>query len=146
MQLRPCWVGLQFNRDDNLQSQLERMYQVEFSETKALSTTGMSIEDQRALSVMEISAKLVDGHYEIGLPWRYGIPNLPNNRSMAEQRLRLKKNSTLREKYRNIIDDHVEKGYASKINKAPTEKLLKDGEASSNDRLWYLSHPPILHP
>jgi hypothetical protein len=47
----------------------------------------MSVEDRKALSIMENSAKLVDGHYQIALPWRNGTPSLPNNKEMVEKRL-----------------------------------------------------------
>jgi hypothetical protein len=36
---------------------------------------------------MENSAKLVDGHYQIALPWRNGTPSLPNNKQMVDKRL-----------------------------------------------------------
>ncbi|XP_028404802.1 uncharacterized protein LOC114527367 [Dendronephthya gigantea] len=139
------------NREDNnLQDQLERMFQMEFSETDAISTTEMSMEDRKALSIMESSAKLVNGHYQIALPWRYGIPNLPNNRSMAEQRMkslqwRLKKNPKLKEKYKNVIEDYVEKGFASKVIEEPAKQLQKN-ESSSIGRVWYLPHHPVFHP
>ena len=98
---------------------------------------------------MENSVKLVDGHYQIALPWRYGIPNLPNNRSMAEQRLkslqwRLKKDSTLKEKYENVIEDYVKKGFASKGGNPA--KQLRRNESSNVGGVWYLPHHPVFHP
>ena len=35
---------------------------------------------------MERSLKMVDGHYQVALPWRADPPYLPNNRSMVERR------------------------------------------------------------
>ena len=57
----------------------------------------MSVEDKRALAVMESSAKLVDGHHPVALPWREPVPKLPNNRVLAEQRLQLLKKGFLRD-------------------------------------------------
>ena len=48
----------------------------------------MSVEDKRALQIFEKSAQLVKGHYQIAIPWRQNQPCMPNNRKIAEQRLR----------------------------------------------------------
>ena len=114
------------NREDiSLQTQVERMFQMEFNETNAKSTAEMSLEDRKALSIMESSAELVDGHYQIALPWRYGVPNLPNNRRMAEQRLKslqwhLNRDPMLPDKYWEVIEGYIEKGFASKVIEEPT--------------------------
>ena len=47
----------------------------------------MSAEDKRALAIMESSAKLVDGHYKLALPWKERVPKLPKNGLLAERRL-----------------------------------------------------------
>jgi hypothetical protein len=73
--------------DNTLQEQVERMFRMDFSETDFHLGKGMSLEDQKALNIMESSAKKVNGHYEIALPWRVGSSNFPNNRKMAERRL-----------------------------------------------------------
>ena len=62
-----------------LSSQLRRMYDAEFSECLASSKLAMSDEDRRALAILENSARLVDGHYQLSLPWRYRPPSLKNN-------------------------------------------------------------------
>jgi aromatic ring-cleaving dioxygenase len=84
MQLELCWVGLYWDQlkpkrefdvhfinrgDTDLKRQIEQMFQMDFNETHATSATEMSVEDRKALSIMENSAKLVDGHYQIALPW-----------------------------------------------------------------------------
>ena len=48
-----------------LSSQLKRMYDAEFSECLASSKLAMSSEDRRALAILENSARLVDGHYQL---------------------------------------------------------------------------------
>ena len=63
-----------------LSSQLRRMYDAEFSECLASSKLAMSSEDRQALAILENSACLVDGHYQLALPWRYKPPSLKNNR------------------------------------------------------------------
>ena len=48
----------------------------------------MSQEDKRALKIMEESAIKVNGRHQIALTWKNEKPGLPNNRPMAEMRLR----------------------------------------------------------
>ncbi|XP_028416927.1 uncharacterized protein LOC114541139 [Dendronephthya gigantea] len=142
--------GFQINfirkEDNTLQEQVERMFRMDFSESDFHLGKGMSFEDQRALNIMESSAKKVNGHYEISLPWRDGSPSFPNNRKMAEKRLislqrRLKKDTHLKENYRNVIEGYLEKGYAAKV---PEERRTSECE-STTGRVWYLPHHPVFH-
>lgn len=59
-----------------------------------------SLEDKRALHVMEESVKLVDGNFQVALPWRQDPPVIPNNKPMAERRLQSLKN--LLERFREV--------------------------------------------
>ena len=75
-----------------------------------------------------------------------GSPNFPNNRKMAERRLislqrRLMKDPRLKEKYRNVIEDHLKKCYAAKVH----EENQKSESESTTGRIWYLSHHPVFH-
>ena len=69
----------------------------------------MSVEDKRAMSILESSAKLCNGHYELCLPWKSFPPVLPNNRPVAEHRL------AFLTKYRQSMDNLFDKGYAMKV-------------------------------
>ena len=88
---------------------------------------------------MEQSVKLKAGHYEVALPWSTP-PNLPNNRPLAEHRLkllrRLLKNQELHSKYSAFMDDLLENGHARKV---PEDRL--DHPVGT---LWYLPHHPVL--
>jgi len=102
----------------------------------------MSVEDERALAVKESSVKLVDGHYQLALPWRKPAPKLPNNQIMAEQRLQLLKkiflqDSELFEKYKATIGDYMIKGHAKRV---PEDELVIDDKP-----LWYFSHHPVFN-
>ncbi|CAB4032614.1 Hypothetical predicted protein [Paramuricea clavata] len=80
----------------------------------------MSIEDRKALKMMEESATIVDNNYEVGMLWSQNNPQLPNNRYVALKRLqhlknRLKKDEVVHQKYREKIEEYVKKGYARKL-------------------------------
>ncbi|KAK3748897.1 hypothetical protein QZH41_002886 [Actinostola sp. cb2023] len=121
-------------------------YEIEFQDTKRHDETAMSEEDIKALSIIEESAKMKDGHYEIALPWRAYPPELPNNKVAAERRLsllkkRLTKDPLLHGKYSAFMEDLQKKGYAQKV---PQEKISK--EAPAWPAAWYLPHRPVAHP
>ena len=79
----------------------------------------------------------------MGLLWKRCDPHFPDNRSVAEIRLRhlsrrLERDPVLKRKYLAIIDNYVEKGYACKLTPEETK-------ANSN-KTWYLPHHPVLNP
>jgi len=57
----------------------------------------MSLNDRKALNIMEEPVKLENGHYEMALPWKSYLPRLQNNRTLAERRLLQLKRRLLRE-------------------------------------------------
>ncbi|XP_068738995.1 uncharacterized protein [Montipora capricornis] len=103
-----------------LSNQFKRLYNAEFSESLSCWKPAFSVEDHRALAILESSARMVDGHYQLALPWRFQTPCLPNNRSVAARRLQaLKKrflaDPVLFEKYKDTIDQYIANGHARKV-------------------------------
>ena len=103
----------------------------------------MSVEDRRALTQMESSVKLVNGHYQLGLPWKFKSVSLPNNRDFAMGRLRhLKKrfqhDPHLFEKYKDTINGYVSSGFARRV---PCDELT----SAKGTPVWYLPHHPVFH-
>ncbi|KAL9982123.1 hypothetical protein ACROYT_G010928 [Oculina patagonica] len=106
----------QRDEDEILLQQVENFWKTEFTNTIASTKVAMSVEDERALRIMEGSVKKVSGHYQIALPWRQHPPYLPDNRALAEQRLYLLKKKFLRDqeffgRYKGTINDYITKGY-----------------------------------
>ncbi|KAK3746525.1 hypothetical protein QZH41_016739, partial [Actinostola sp. cb2023] len=115
----------------------------EFNDTRDNINKAMSQEDVRALQVMEETAKLVNGYYEVALPWRVYPPNLSNNKVLAERRLamlkkRLTKDEELHRKYSEFMQTLSGKGYAQKV---PEDQLNRTELPA-----WYLPHHPVIHP
>ena len=101
------------------------------------ASASLSQEDKRTIEMM----KLVNGHYEISLPWKDARSNLSNNGSMAEQRLlklkrRLFKDPNLLQKYTDFMDDLLALGYA---RRTPQQDI--EGQIT-----WLLPHHPVFHP
>jgi hypothetical protein len=129
--------------DVELTSQFNKFCEMEFNDLKSETVKAMSQEDKRALSQMEQSVDLVDGHYELSLPWKVFPPNLPNNRSVAEKRLaplkkKLANSPSLHQKYTAFMNNLLEKCYARRM----TEEQL----SSETMAAWYLPHHSVVQP
>ena len=107
------------------------------------SSMCMSVEDKKALAIMERSVKLDQGHYQVALPWRQYPPFLPYNRPMAERRLQVLKRRFLQdeklfESYKTTMEEYIAKGHARKV---PCNEVHVDDKRP----LWYLPHHPVLN-
>ena len=103
-----------------LTKQFEDYCHLEFNHSSYEPKTSMSQNDRRELAIIENSAKLIDGHYEISLPWKNNPPSLQSNKVQAESRLqplkrRLQKDPSLHTKYKEFMDDLLRKNYAEKV-------------------------------
>ena len=150
----PSSVNVHFTcHEDPLQQQLKQFWESDYGGYLMDEKTGDSVEDIHALKTMQDSATIVEGHYEVGLPWRHWPPNLPNNRHVAEARLRylkkkLEKNGPVHEKYTATVEDYVTKGYAEKVT-IPTEREAGQQEEKNvqpTSTTWYLPHHAVVHP
>ncbi|XP_013384334.1 uncharacterized protein LOC106154518 [Lingula anatina] len=126
---------------ESVSTNLERMWTTEFSENLADVKDCVSMEDRRARDIMERSAVFIDGHYQIGLPWKYDHPCLPNNLSMAKKRINLLKRRFQRDpalfiSYKATMTDYIEKGHARVLTEEDTTSEVK----------WYVPHHPVFNP
>ena len=101
----------------------------------------MSKNDRYALKLMQDSKRLIDGHYQLSLPWRPGAPSLKSNYPQALQRLkhlqnRFEKNANLKQLYVQEVEEYVSKGYARK---------LEERELADSTDCWYLPHHPVFN-
>ena len=121
---------------DTMHKQMIQMYQQDFNEGTDSSKMAMSVEDRRALAIMQDCTQLQNGHYIIPLPWKSNQVKLPRNRTMAERRLAYLRAKLLRDKdlfhnYKDKIKEYLDKGYARKV---PTDLL------PYTDRTWFIPH------
>jgi len=112
-------------------------------DTMGITPSGpaMSPEEQLALKKVSQSLTYQDGHYAVAIPWKHDRPKLPNNRHIAEQRLKaterkLAMNPEVAVAYKEVIDDYLDKGY---IRRVPTDETQPETE-------WLLPHFPVTRP
>lgn len=118
-------------------------YNQDFSERASEDKPEMSVEDKKFTKCLNNSVKLEDGHYVLDLPFRRENQVLPNNRPVAEQRLRgLKKkfqrHEQFKKEYSDFMSEVIAKKYAEVI---PCEQLEK-----ADGRVWYIPHHGVYHP
>ncbi|KAK3741911.1 hypothetical protein QZH41_018115 [Actinostola sp. cb2023] len=105
--------------------------------------TGLSSSDRKALDTWNDSVKLVNHHYTMDIPFKDRPPNLPDNRPLAEHRLRLLGKQASEEprviwKVTASMHELLDRGYAEAV----TDENLKGRDGYT----WYLPHHPVLHP
>ena len=123
---------------DPLAEQLRQISMLDFQDTY-ISEPAMSVDDRRALKTMQETAKLVNGKYQVGIPWKVSPEEaLQNNRSMAESRLRMLKrkfsaNPQLADDYTKTVEAYIADGQAKLVD-----------EDASGDPQWFLPHHAVF--
>ena len=125
---------------DFIQQQLEKMWNLEFNDHNLPEKT-MSVEDKRAYQMMQTTTRLVDGHYQMSLPWRSDEVKLLNNKVLAVSRLgslkkKLSKDKDLHEKYKIQVETYIANGHAVKVAES----------VSNSSKVWYLPHHAVTNP
>ncbi|KAI2646661.1 NEDD4 family-interacting protein 2 [Labeo rohita] len=128
---------------DRIEELLTSQYNYDFNKRSATEQEEMSREEKRFLDIMERSAQLENGHYKLQLPFRREDITMPNNISVAMQRIlglkkKLQRNTSFREEYTNFITDAINNGYAEQV---PQHQLL-----ATKGKVWYIPHHGVYHP
>ena len=110
-------------KDVGIKQMLHRIYTADFNDhcplKKGEDITETSVEDINLMTLMEKECSKEGKHYKLPLPLRVHDEMFPDNRSMAEARLKNLKKKFTREKqyhedYTRFMEDMVQKGYAEK--------------------------------
>ena len=131
------------DKEITLQHQIERFWEIDsYANKQVLSESTLSVEDKRALTILERCTVKEGGHYKTPLLWKLE-PALPTNRAMAVSRLhctgrKLKRNPQLAEKYQNVINNYVCKGHAQRMTQEEAKVITP--------KTWYLPHHAVLNP
>lgn len=129
--------------NDSLESQLKEFWKVDSNDSLVNDTKGMSVNDKKVISEWEDNICHENGHYTLPIPFKDRPPNLPDNKQVAEGRLkslsrRLDKDARLNEQYCNTMQDNIDNGYAHLV---PKEEL-----EGTKGKVWYLPHQPVINP
>ena len=89
---------------------------------------------------MEEGPKLVNGHYEIPLPFKIVDVHLPNNTPLPEKGLaslkkKIARDNKFKDDYNKFMKELTSKGYAKESSKV-----------AQSGHYWYLPHHGVYHP
>ena len=120
------------------------MWLTDFPDVAATNKTAMSVDDRIAAKIVEDSIKKENGRYMLKMPFKTDPMKIPNNKIVAEKRLKYLKNKLLRqphlqEGYIKTVQGYLEAGYACK---------LTDQEFNEERRFgtWNIPHHAIMSP
>ena len=94
-------------------------------------------KEQTILEDTERTTCQVNQRYQVKLSWKGNTKNIPDSYGIALRRLesiqrRMRKQRSLKEKYRKVIEDYITEGYLEKLPERPV------------DRGWFLPHHPVI--
>ena len=129
--------------DALLYKQMENWWRTDSFGTKYEQISPRSIEEKKALKTPEETVKHMGDRYQVGMLRKRTDVEFPENRTMAERRLMstekvLTHDHALAEKYKEIIDGYVTKGFA--------RKLTFEEAVVPAKKQWFLPHHPVLNP
>ena len=138
-----------------LEEMITTLYNNDFTEKDSLNVCETMLQEDRLLWCLflclcvcfwqlqvERSIQLKEESYEIALPFKSENINLPNNRAMAERRIkglkrRLDKDPALHKRYTQYMANLVKKGHAVPVS---ADSHTEEGKK------WYLPHHSVQHP
>ncbi|KAK4474245.1 hypothetical protein MN116_000200 [Schistosoma mekongi] len=122
---------------------LRRIYDMEFSDVYSGDKT-VSIDDLKAMKIVEDGTYFSDGHFFVPTPWKNKIDRYrTDNYEMVKRRLqslrrRLVGDCCFHDKYTRSVENNFTKGYAEKVS----EIQRKVGYCPR----WYLPHHAVINP
>ncbi|CAH8491742.1 unnamed protein product [Schistosoma mattheei] len=124
---------------NSLEEDILKLFEHEFSENKYSDKVTMSLCDKTIMEITDKQTVLLDGHYQVPIPWKVDWHSLPRNKREIEKRLiylrkRLLKDEQLRKQYTIILATHESKGYLSRVTQAIEEER------------YFIPHHPVFNP
>ena len=126
---------------DPLRKALEQQWMHDFGDLDSTEKESMSVNDRKALKIMQDTVAIVKGKYRLAIPWKVEPETLPNNRRTAEVRLKhlkrkLEGDSKLHEQYVKTVEKYIADGHARQLQ---AKEVKRDGGGQ-----WYLPHHPVF--
>ena len=115
----------------------------EFSEPPCAKDQKISLEDTQFIRKLDNGVELVDGHYQLPLPFREDKVIMPDNKEHVKRKMswlkrKLLQNEKLYVDYKTFMNDIISKDYARKV----PDHLISAKPGSK----WYIPHHGVYHP
>ena len=129
-------------RLDRLEDRVEKLWELD-QEGLAGVECAMSGEDEQVIRLWDENVIVVDGHYELPIPWKEDVV-VPDNLSYARSRLESSRhglvNRDMLDRYECEVQKLLDKGYAEPV--VGTESEIQN----SSSKVWYLPHQAVVSP
>ena len=108
---------------------IENFWEIESYRTKHKETSStFSKKEQKAIQTLERTVSFENKHYSVGLLWKNNQPSLINNQNLACRHLYssergLKRNPYLTAKYKQKINEFINKGHVKKLTEKESNSL-----------------------
>ena len=130
-------------RDTELDNLVRQLWQVDSSDHIVPPSNALTQPEAKALDTVAQSCKMVDGRFEVNMPWKDGhVPTeLPESYSTALRRLeaterRLRREPSIADAYSDVISKYTEKQYVRKVSDVDSDR----------QPAWYLPHFAVVRP
>lgn len=125
----------------NLSNELRAFWELESLGISA-NECAQGGEEEKVRKDFISSLDLVNGRYEVNLPWKTLDRHMESNEAIARQRLdklmrRLGSNNERLSEYDTAIRSYLREGFAEKVPEA---------EIDTSDRVYYMPHRDVLRP
>ncbi|XP_064635241.1 uncharacterized protein LOC135492615 [Lineus longissimus] len=129
-------------KDAELKEEIERFWRSESFGVRHVEESSLSIEDRKAIQILEETTRLVNGHYEIGMLWRDSESPLPDNKSIASKRHYLLEKKLNRDEDVKCLYTETLEGYVSKCF---ARKLSEEEAVHRSPKTWYIPHHGVTN-
>ena len=135
---------LQAVSNDELSAQMSRFWKHDFPDAIHSSKSEYSIEDKIAERIVRPTVKKVNGRYLCKMPFRTRPQDIPNNRTLAETRMKylcrkLQRDDTVKGAYVKCMEGYIRDGYAKKVSDS---EMKNDGQYG----VPYVPHHAVTNP
>ncbi len=118
---------------------LRHFWELEAIGIKDGNVRPLTPDEKKAVEIVRSTQTLVNGRYEVGVPWKDGEPDFSNNYDMAYSRLQklessLRKKTEVAKAYNETISDYLEKDYIKKVSKKTEDQWLLPHFAVVNEK------------
>ncbi|XP_062711977.1 uncharacterized protein LOC134289698 [Aedes albopictus] len=129
--------------DDDLHQAMKNYFSFDSLGLTKTNHPHLPIEDQRALSLLQLLTRRKEERFESGLLWRYDDVRLPDSQSMAMRRFECLKKRMVKEPELQVIlqakiAEYTAKGYIRKLSEEEINRKVP--------RRWYLPVFPVTNP
>ena len=125
---------------------MQAMYKGDFITIDSNYSDSISVDNRKAIKIMEESVIKKNGYFQVALPWKSSNVSLPNNKQIAMKRLdclgrKLARDPELHQKDLRKMNEYLEQGHARLIPKtalARGPKTLKLLQHATSDKFRIL--------